>query len=135
MNTVVRRSVVDEGQTQTALDGNHKRFQDLRNDVLPISKVNVVTTDPLQIEHDLRKLGRRDFCAFAELARLKVLTKHAAQITPAEKDCAGPVPAAETILLAEMREGARHARESTALAHADLVVEPIDLAVARANTA
>src|SRR4030095_4774585 len=84
-DTVVRRSVVDEGQTQTALDGNHKRFQDLRNDVLGCDKVDVVTTDPLQIEHDLRKLGRRDFCAFTKLARPAILTKHPAHSTPAQK--------------------------------------------------
>ena len=34
-----------------------------------------------------------------------------------------------------MRERARDARQSAALAHADLVVEPIDLAVARTNFA
>jgi hypothetical protein len=45
------------------------------------------------------------------------------------------MPAAQTIFLAEMRECAGNARKSSAFAHADLVVEPVDLTVARTNFA
>src|SRR4030095_3218286 len=96
-------------------------------------KVDVVAADSLQIEHDPRKLGRTHFCAFAELAGFEVLTEDAAQIAPAEKDRAGSVPAAQAIFLSEMRKGAGDAREPSALADPDLVVEPVDLAIARTN--
>jgi hypothetical protein len=81
----------------------------------------------------LRELRGCDFCAFTELARLEILTKDAAQIAPAEKNGARTVPTAETIFLAKVRKGARHTGEPTALAHADLVVKSIDLAITRAN--
>ena len=42
---------------------------------------------------------------------------------------------AQTIFFAEMRERAGDARESSAFADADLVVEPVDLAIARADSA
>src|SRR4029434_1935338 len=67
--------------------------------------------------------------------RLEILAEHAAQIAPAEKDRPRPVPAAQAILLAKMRERARHSRLPPALAHADLVVEPVNLAIPRANAA
>jgi hypothetical protein len=41
----------------------------------------------------------------------------------------------EPILFAEMRKRARDPRMPAALAHPDLVVEPVDLAVARTNAA
>jgi hypothetical protein len=88
---------------------------------------------PLQIEHDAGEFRGCDFCAFAKLARLKVLTKYASQIAPGEKDCARTIPAAQTIFLAKVWEGARHPRKPTALTYADLVVEAVDLAITRAN--
>ena len=87
----------------------------------------------LQIEHDLREFGCADFDPFAELAGLEILAEHAAQVAPAEKDRARPIPAAQTIFFAEMRKGAGDAREPSALADPDLVVEAVDLAIARTN--
>ena len=116
-------------------DCDHEGFENLRHDVLGRDEVDVVAADPLQIEHDLRKLRRSCFCAFTELAGLEILAKDAAQIAPAEKDRARAVPPAQTIFLAEMWKRAGHPRKSSTLAHADLVVEPVDLAIARADTA
>jgi len=87
----------------------------------------------LQIEHHARKLRRRDLRALAKLARREVLAEHAPQIAPTEKDRARPIPGPQAILLAEMRKRARHPRLPPALAHADLVVEPVNLAIARTN--
>jgi len=101
--------------------------------VLWRNEVDVVTAGSLQIEHDLREPGCGDFRAFAELADLEVLAKDATQVAPTEKDRARPVPAAQTIFFAEMRECAGDAGEPSALADPDLVVEPVDLAVTRAN--
>ena len=52
---------------------------------------------------------------------------------PAKEDRARTIPAAQTIFLPEVRERARYTREPTALAYPDLIVEAIDLAIARAN--
>src|SRR5206468_7515164 len=61
--------------------------------------------------------------------------KDAAQIAPAEKDRARAVPAAQAIFFAEMRKRAGHARKTATLADADLIVEPVNLAIAWANAA
>src|SRR5215468_4971841 len=132
---IVCRGVVHDRQTQPALDGDYQRFEDLRNDMLGRDKVDVVTTDALQIQHDLRELGGAHLRAFAELAGLEILAEHAAQIAPTEKDRARPVPAAQAIFLAKMRKRAGHTREPSAFTHADLVVEPVDLTVTRADFA
>jgi hypothetical protein len=92
-----------------------------------------MASDLLESEHDLGKLNCGHLSAFSELAGLEVLAKYAAQIAPAEKDGARPVPAAQAIFLAEMRERAGNAREPTALAYAYLVVVAVDLAIARTN--
>ena len=98
-------------------------------------EVDVVATNFLQVEHDAREFRRCNFSAFTELTGLEILTKYAAKIAPAEKDRARSIPATQAIFFAEMRERAGHAREPAALAHADLVIEPIDLAIARTNLA
>src|SRR5215472_10151961 len=54
--TVVGGGVVNQGQAQTALDRDCKRFQDLRHDMLGRNEVDVVAANSLQIEHDLCKL-------------------------------------------------------------------------------
>src|SRR5439155_6880457 len=135
LQAVVSRRVIDERQAQAAPDGNQERLENLRHHMLRRDEIDVVAADVLKIEHDVRELRCGDFCAFAKLAGLEVLTKHAAQITPAEKDRARPVPAAQTIFLAEMRNCASHARKPPTLAHSDLVVEPVNVAVTRANAA
>jgi hypothetical protein len=112
-----------------------QRFEDLRHDVLRRDEVNVVAADLLQIEHDLRKLGRADFRAFAELAGLEVLAEDAAQIAPAEKDRARAIPAAQTIFFTEMRKRAGYARKPPALADSNFIVVAVDLAVTRADAA
>src|SRR5262249_53202845 len=132
---VVSRGVIHERQTQPALHTDHERFKNLRHHVLRRDEVDVVAADLLQIEHDLRKLCSGHFCAFAELAGLEVLEKDAAQIAPAEKDCARAVPTAQTIFFSEMRERAGYSGEPSTLADANLVVVAIDLAIARANLA
>jgi hypothetical protein len=83
---VVSRGVVNEREMQTAFDGDHERFQNLRHDVLGRDEVDVVATNSLQIEHDPRKRGSANFGAFAKLAGLKILAKDTTQIAPAEKD-------------------------------------------------
>src|SRR6184192_2252287 len=120
---------------QATLHRDHEGFQNLRHDVLGHNEVDVVAAGVLQIEHDLCELAGTYLGAFAELARLEILTKDTAQIAPAEKNRARSVPAAQTIFLAEMRERAGDAREPATLADADLVVVTVDLAITRANVA
>ena len=98
-------------------------------------EIDVVATGSLQVEHHARKLCRRYLHALTTLARLEILAEHAPQIAPAEEDCARSVPTPQAILLAEMRECARHPGKPAAFAYADLVVEPIDLAIARTDAA
>jgi hypothetical protein len=117
------------------LDRNHERFEDLRHNVFRCDEIDIVAANVLEVEHDARKLRRSDLRAVAKLAGLEVLTEHTAQIATAEKDRARSVPTTEAILFAEMRKRAGHAGEPSALAHADLVVEPVDLAVAWTNPA
>src|SRR5215467_10994426 len=115
---VVGGSVVHEGQTQAPLDCDHERFENLRDNVLGRDEVDVVTTNSLQIEHDLRKFRRSHFRPFTKLAGLEILTKYATEIAPAKKDRARSVPPAQAIFLAKMRERAGHAGEPAALAYA-----------------
>ena len=107
--------------------------KNLRYHVLRRDEVNVMAADALQPQHDRRELGRRDFDAIALLARFKVLTEHAPQIAPREKDRPRAVPATQTILLSEVCERASHPRKPPAFAYAGLVFQPIYLAIARAD--
>src|SRR5437763_17149220 len=120
---------------QATLDSDHERFQDLRHDVLGRNKVDVVAAGVLQIEHDFCELAGTYLGAFAELGRLEILTKHAAQIAPPEKNRARPVPAAQTVFFAKMRKRAGYTRQPATLANADLIVEPVNLTISRANAA
>src|SRR6266850_3793484 len=120
---------------QATLHRDHERFQDLRHHVLGRHEVDVVAAGVLQIEHDLCELAGTYLGAFAELARLKILTEDTAQIAPAEKNRARPVPAAQTIFFAEMWKRAGHPREPAAFADADFIVVAVDLAIARADAA
>src|SRR5437899_8348617 len=119
---------------QATLHRDHESFQDLRHDVLGRDEVDVVAAGVLQIEHDFCELAGTYLGAFAELARLEILTKDTAQIAPAEKDRARSVPAAQTVFFAKMRKRAGYTRQPATLANTDLIVKPVDLAVARANT-
>src|SRR4029453_1870406 len=98
-----------------------------------VDKVDVVAAGRLKIHHDVRKFRGRDFGAFAKLAGLKILAKHTTQIAPAEENCPGTIPTTQAILFTEMRKRARNSRGSSTLAHADVVVQSIDLAIARTD--
>src|SRR5437867_7857892 len=119
---------------QATLHRDHQRFQDLRHHVLGRDEVDVVAAGVLQIEHDLCELTGTDLGAFAELARLEILTKDTAQIAPAEKNRARSVPAAQTVFFAKMRKRAGYTRQPATLANADLIVKPVNLTIAGANT-
>ena len=133
LQAVIGGGIVDERHTQSMLHGYCQCLEDLGHNVFGRDKINVVATDRLEIEHHMRELDGRNLRAVAKLACLEVLTEHAAQIAPAEKDRARPVPSSQAILFSKMWERACHSGLPSALAHADLVVEPIDLAVSRAD--
>src|SRR5271165_447937 len=97
------------------------------------NEVNIVAASALQPQHDCRELWRRDFRAITLLAGFKVLTEDAPQIAPCEENRPRPFPATQTILLAEVRESACHARKPSAFAYAGLILDPVYLALARAN--
>src|SRR5437588_9792022 len=120
---------------QATLHRDHERFQDLRHHVLGRHEVDVVAAGVLQIEHDFCELAGTYLGTFAELARLEILTENAPQIAPAEKDRARSVPAAQTVFFAKMRKRAGYTRQPATLANADLIVEPVNLTIARANAA
>lgn len=75
---IVSRGVIHERQTQTALDRDYERFQDLRHHVLGRDEISVVAAALLQIDHDLCEFNRCDFGAVAELAGLEILAENAA---------------------------------------------------------
>ena len=79
-------------------------------------------------------LGRA-FTALLLLRDVPVLAEHAAQIAQAEENRPRAVPAAQTILLAEVGEGAGDDSVAPGVADQSLVLEPVDVAVARAGTA
>ena len=135
LETVVSRGVINEWQPEPAPSRDCQRFQNLGHNVLRCDEIDVVAPDPLQIEHDLREFRRGHLGAFTELAGLEILAKDAPQIAPPKKDRARAVPAAQTIFLTEMWKGTGDAREPSAFAHTDLVVEPVDLTIARTNLA
>ena len=71
-------------------------------------EVDIVAPLLLQFEHHPCESLRLRFHAVAVLADLEVLAEHALQIAHREKDRAAAVPAAQAILLTEMRKVARH---------------------------
>src|SRR2546430_7949943 len=119
---------------QATLHRDHERFQDLRHDVLGRHEVDVVAAGVLQIEHDFCELTGTYLGAFAELARLEILTENAAQIAPAEKDRARSVPAAQAVFFAKMRKRAGYNRQPATIANADPIVKPVNLSLQRADT-
>src|SRR2546430_1499131 len=90
---VVGCAVGNELPTKARLRCQPEALEDLTQNLLRREEIDVVAADIFQIEQDTRELGCGDFCAFAVLASLEVLTKHVAQIAPAENDRARPVPA------------------------------------------
>lgn len=69
------------------------------------------------------------------LRNVPVLAKHATQVAQAKKDRAGPVPPPQAILFAEMRERAADDGMAPGIADPLVVVQAVDMAVARANAA
>jgi hypothetical protein len=59
----------------------------------------------LELEHHLREIGSANLATLASLADVPVLAEDTPQVTEREEDRARALPAAKTILLAEMREG------------------------------
>ena len=76
--TIIGRSVVDQRQPQTAFDGNHERFKDLRHYMLGRDEVDVVAADFLKVEHDASEFRGSHLRAFAELAGLEIFAENAA---------------------------------------------------------
>src|SRR5439155_1719965 len=105
---VVGAGVVDEREGEARVGGEEEGLEQLGNDVLRGHEVDVVAAPALELEHRLRQLLGTHLPALTHLAQLPVLAEHAAQVAEREEDRARAVPAAETVLLAEVREGRGH---------------------------
>jgi hypothetical protein len=108
VEAVVRARVVDDRQPETAVDSEWQRLEDLRDDVLGRDPVDVVTPNGLQLQHHPGKPSRAHALASHFPRDVVVLAEHAAEVAAAEEDGAGAPAAAETVLLAEVREVRRH---------------------------
>ena len=64
-----------------------------------------------------------------------VLAENAPQVAPGEENRARTFPAAQAVLFAEVGEMAAHHRVATRLAYSELVSQPVDVAIARAQGA
>jgi hypothetical protein len=94
-----------------------------------------VTAVRLQLEHHPCEPLDRRLLALHLPGDVEVLTKRAAQITSAEEDRPGAAPAAQAVLLAEVREVRGHHRPPSDAAESALVGQAIDLAEARTDGA
>ena len=132
---IVPGGVIHEGQMQTAFDGDHERFQDLRHHVRGGDEVDVMTSHFLQGEHHPCQSCRPGLGKVAALADVVILAEDAAQVALGEEDRSAAAPAAQWIFLAVVGEEAAHARISADLAGARLPGETVCAAGARAHTA
>jgi hypothetical protein len=88
--------------------------------------LDVVAALGLQRQHHRGELARRELGAGGALADVGVLAEHAPQVAAGEEHRARPAPAAEHLLLAEVRERAGHVGVAADAAGADLVGEAVD---------
>ena len=132
---VVGARVVDDRQLEAAREGKRQRFEDLRHDVLGRDPVDVVTADRLQLEHHLREPLGCDELALNFPRDVVVLAEDAPEVAAREEDRPRTVPAAEAVLLAEVREVGRDHRVPPDRAQTGDVGPAVDLAAARADDA
>src|SRR2546422_8355370 len=124
---------------QAVVDGRCDRFDDLWRNVFRRDEVDVVATASLQRQHHagdvLRRRSARRRSRFDRLADVVVLAEHASQVAVREEDGARSVPAAQTILLAEVRERAADDGVAAGFAGGPAILESVHTAVARTRAA
>src|SRR6185369_3912332 len=100
--------------------------------------IDVMTTALLKLEEHLRQSFKRHFIfalRFEGLTDLVVLTIDTSEIAQSEKDVSGAVTADESRLFAEVRRIGGNDRTQSGVTRGNLVVEPIDIAIARTDPA
>src|SRR6185295_277672 len=100
--------------------------------------VDVMTTALLKLEEYFRQSFKGYFIfalSFESLTDLVVLTIDTSEITQTEKDVSGAVAADQSRLFAEVRRIGGNDRKQSRVTRGNLVVQPIDVAVARTDTA
>src|SRR5918992_1987482 len=112
VRAVVGARVVDDRQLEALAQGDRERLEDLRHDMLGRDPVDVVTAVLLELEHHAGQALAGDLLALDLPADVEVLAEDAAQVAAAEEDRARAAPAAQAVLLAEVREVGRHHRPS-----------------------
>jgi hypothetical protein len=132
---VVGARVVDDRQLQATGEGERERFEDLRDDVLGRDEVDVAAADRLQLEHHLCEPRRRDELAPHRPRDVVVLAKDATEVASREEDRPRAAPAAQAVLLAEVREVGGDDGMPTDRAQTGDVGAAVDLAPARADDA
>jgi hypothetical protein len=132
---VVGARVVDDRKREAAGEGERQRFEDLRNHVLGGDPVDVVAADRLQLEHHLGQPFGHDGLALHLPGDVVVLAEDAAEVAPGEEDRPRAAPAAQAVLLAEMREVGGDDRLPPDRAEAGDVGAAVDLAAAWADEA
>ncbi|HXF40912.1 MAG TPA: hypothetical protein VN687_14440 [Blastocatellia bacterium] len=100
--------------------------------------IDVMTTALLKLEKYLRQSFKRHFIfslSFEGLTDLVVLTIDTSEIAQSKKDVSGAVAADESRLFAEVRRIRGNNRTQSGITRGNLVVQPVDVAIARADTA
>jgi hypothetical protein len=98
-------------------------------------EVDVVTSQVLKLQHHLRQPGGSDLLSPHLPGDVVVLAEHAPQVAAGEEDGPGPLPAAEAVLLSEVRKVGADYRPSPDRAQPSVVGQPVDLAQARTDRA
>ena len=100
--------------------------------------IDVMTTALLKLEEYLRQSFKRHFIfalRFEGLTYLVVLTIDTSEIAQSEKYVSGAVTANQSRLFAEVRRIGGNDRTQSGKTRGDLVVEPVDIAIARTDAA
>jgi hypothetical protein len=103
--------------------------------VLGSHEVDVVAALRLKLDGELGDGLAGELSAALALADVPVLTEDAAQIAQAEEDGSAALPAAQAVLLTEVREGGAHDGVAAGVADAPLILQAVDAAIARTSAA
>ena len=104
MERIVRTGVVDQGQAQTTLNGQRQGLENLGHYVLGGDEVDIMAALFLEPQHHGGQVFGTRALAAALPTDVVVLAENAAQVTPGKENRARTVPAAQAVLLAEVRK-------------------------------
>ena len=126
--SIVPAAIVHQRQAQASLGGDQHGRQDLRHHVAGRDQVDVMAARLLQPDHDPGQLFGLDLLAGVGLADVVILAILTAQVTVGEENRPGTAPAAQGVLLAQVRPVAAHPGQFAGAADAQFPAAPVHTA-------